>query len=361
MPAALDRVCVNNTAVVPRYSIGKVGLHREQSMSPQPLPKAENTIPRKMEFEIPTVSESSAMPTSFIINKATNGTTIEELRKDQKLPSSKLPFLWKLHLLLDDVEATGNEHIVSWLEHGRSFKVYRPKTFIASIAPFYFKQSKYKSFQRQLHLYEFTRTPYGPEAGSYSHPLFVRGQPDACLSLSPIKIKGKAGRQANLQKAKAAAAAAAAAVTAGSPSPGKLIPSQMQMATSPGKMAKSSVATAVLSKKEQTEWVAKIKGMLVKGSTLAAQIKGGDETKYDEVEMEESHFPSRIASGDASGDASGYDYPCPAAVSSGCDVFGGCSFHAIPRHNHDVNTCDCCQSDHEDEDDLEYLSFMSWD
>jgi hypothetical protein len=121
--------------------------------------------------------------------------TIESLRKDRGLASSKLPFLLKLHGMLDDVEQTGNQHIVSWLEHGRAFRVHRPKSFVQKIVPYYFRQSKYKSFQRQLNLYEFTRTPRGPEAGSYSHPKFVRGINTLCLSMSPKKLKGKLSKR----------------------------------------------------------------------------------------------------------------------------------------------------------------------
>jgi hypothetical protein len=112
--------------------------------------------------------------------------TIAGLRKDHNLASSKLTFLLKLHEMLDNVENTGNQHIVSWMPHGRAFKVYRAKSFVQKIIPYYFNQSKYKSFQRQLHLYEFTRTRHGPEAGAYSHPNFIRGVTSLCLSMSPV-------------------------------------------------------------------------------------------------------------------------------------------------------------------------------
>lgn len=98
--------------------------------------------------------------------------------------------------MLDDVEKTGDDHIVSWLPHGRSFRVHKPKSFVQRIIPHYFKQSKYKSFQRQLHLYEFIRTPRGIEAGAYSHPKFIRGEKSLCLCLSPHKIKGKKNQRA---------------------------------------------------------------------------------------------------------------------------------------------------------------------
>lgn len=133
--------------------------------------------------------------------------TIEQLRAGQNLASSKLPFLWKLHAMLDDVEKTGDDNIVSWLDHGKAFRVHKPKLFVQKIIPYYFKQSKYKSFQRQLHLYQFVRTPRGPEAGAYAHPKFIRDCKALCLSLSPKKSKSR------IAAAEAAAAAAAAAGT----------------------------------------------------------------------------------------------------------------------------------------------------
>jgi hypothetical protein len=126
--------------------------------------------------------------------------TIENIRKGHNLAASKLPFLCKLHEMLDDVEKTGDHHIVSWLDHGRSFRVHKPKSFVQKIIPYYFNQSKYKSFQRQLHLYEFTRITRGPEAGAYGHPKFIRGVKSICLSLSPKKIKGKFSKKNKAQK-----------------------------------------------------------------------------------------------------------------------------------------------------------------
>jgi hypothetical protein len=322
-----DAVCGNTTVAQQHYLHGK-SLHTDQIMLP---PTKTNSF---------TVSPSTSIGEFQTETNPENHVTIESLRKDQGLPKSKLPFLYKLHILLNDVEETGNDHIVSWLEHGRSFKVYRPKSFIALIAPYYFKQSKFKSFQRQLHLYEFTRTPYGPEAGSYSHPLFVRGKPDMCLSLSPIKIKGKAGRQA-AQKARADAAAAAAAAVAatniGGVSPGKYSSSKQQsqqaVPNSPGKFGITST-TAVLSRKEESEWVAKIRGMLVKGSTLAAQLQNGQDAADQISEQQEEQEVLQ---------------PDNTASTSTCCIFGAC-FNVIPAHDHNVNACHCCTSDHEDND-----------
>ena len=63
------------------------------------------------------------------------------------------PFPIKLHRMLDEAKAAGLESVVSWLEHGRAFRIHQPKVFAATIMCQFFNQSKYTSFQRQLNLY----------------------------------------------------------------------------------------------------------------------------------------------------------------------------------------------------------------
>lgn len=58
-------------------------------------------------------------------------------------------FPYRLHEMLDDCEKEGKSHIVSWLPNGKAFKVHMVPEFVATILPSYFKQSKYKSYQRQ--------------------------------------------------------------------------------------------------------------------------------------------------------------------------------------------------------------------
>lgn len=55
----------------------------------------------------------------------------------------------KLHALL----CSGKyEDIISWQPTGRSFIIYSPKEFVKSVMPKYFRQTKLRSFQRQLNL-----------------------------------------------------------------------------------------------------------------------------------------------------------------------------------------------------------------
>lgn len=60
------------------------------------------------------------------------------------------PFPCRLRRLLDDATIELNEHIVSWLPDGKSFKVHDPDTFTAKLLGRYFFQKKFSSFTRQL-------------------------------------------------------------------------------------------------------------------------------------------------------------------------------------------------------------------
>ena len=92
-----------------------------------------------------------------------------DLNRDEDLPSCKLPFVWKLYEMLEDVATSGNDHIVSWVGKGKGFKVHDMSKFVNKIIPMYFKQSKFKSFQRQLYFYNFKRISSGTEEGGYHH------------------------------------------------------------------------------------------------------------------------------------------------------------------------------------------------
>ena len=73
-------------------------------------------------------------------------------------------FPFKLHNMLEVVEKEGPANIVSWNEDGRSFTIHNPREFAKTLMPKYFsRQTKYKSFQRQLNLYNFVRSSRGKD------------------------------------------------------------------------------------------------------------------------------------------------------------------------------------------------------
>ena len=58
------------------------------------------------------------------------------------------------------------------------------RVFLLLPVPIYFKQTQYKSFQRQLSLYGFRRLSYGLDSGAYYHTAFMRGRHSQCSKVS---------------------------------------------------------------------------------------------------------------------------------------------------------------------------------
>jgi len=65
-----------------------------------------------------------------------------------RTPNAAFPL--KLHEILTQIENDGHDHIVGWLPHGRSFKIYKQKEFVETILPNYFVMTKKSSFLRQV-------------------------------------------------------------------------------------------------------------------------------------------------------------------------------------------------------------------
>jgi hypothetical protein len=99
-----------------------------------------------------------------------------------------ITFPCQLHLLLDDAEIKGFSDVVSWLDGGTMFKVHKTKEFADHIMPYYFNQTRYKSFQRQLNCYRFHRFSAGEYKGTCFHELFVRGKPDLCKQINRVQV-----------------------------------------------------------------------------------------------------------------------------------------------------------------------------
>ena len=130
----------------------------------------------------PSSSAQNAMTTTSQQQQAVL-TSLGKFSAD-KISSNAFQFPWKLHDMLDNARADGVEDIVSWSRNGRSFRVHKPPKFVDIVMGSYFKQTKYKSFQRQLNLYGFIRINEGPMKGGYKHKFFVRGQRALCQLIS---------------------------------------------------------------------------------------------------------------------------------------------------------------------------------
>jgi len=120
----------------------------------------------------------NATGTSFNIDQKHDDRIIMQTSNESRRMDE--PFPLKLHRLLEDVENTKQQEIVSWNPDGESFTIIQPKVFADSIMVKYFRQTKYKSFQRQMNLYGFTREVRGKIRGVYSHPQFRKDARELC-------------------------------------------------------------------------------------------------------------------------------------------------------------------------------------
>jgi len=97
-------------------------------------------------------------------------------------PSPSSTFPAKLFQILSNPEFS---HIITWMPHGRSWRVLQPKVFSEVVSPKYFShQSKYSSFMRQVNGWGFKRITRGPDRNSYYHELFVRDNPELAWTMS---------------------------------------------------------------------------------------------------------------------------------------------------------------------------------
>ena len=114
----------------------------------------------------------------------------EEARISGRRGGVSVFFPIKLHEMLDQIEADGYAHVISWQPHGRAFLIHDPVEFASHVMPKYFKHTKITSFQRQLNLYGFCRLTKGRDSRAYYHELFLRVMPSLCCKMTRVKIKG---------------------------------------------------------------------------------------------------------------------------------------------------------------------------
>jgi hypothetical protein len=116
----------------------------------------------------------------------------------------------KLHKLLEHESKKGKNDVISWLQDGKSFKVHDKHRFANEIMAAYFETSKYKSFQKNLNIWEFktvatSSSGYLPDRsprtlGECYHPLFVRDFPALSERMKRVVAKNKNGKINNVKK-----------------------------------------------------------------------------------------------------------------------------------------------------------------
>lgn len=176
----------NSSGITPSVSGGNY--QTTFSPSPTPIASIAPQIGALHEMSNPnTVSPESSVAQFISSPEAPTPMKIENDISDQynALIQRDYQFPWKLHDMLEHAATHNYDHIVSWVPPGDyCFKVHESQQFVDLVMPRFFKQTKYKSFQRQLNLYGFTRVEQGPSKGSYRHKLFQRGRKDLLSSMN---------------------------------------------------------------------------------------------------------------------------------------------------------------------------------
>ena len=90
-------------------------------------------------------------------------------------------FPTKLFKILENSDNGGYSHIISWLPHGRAFKIHNEKLFTERIMTSHFYMTTFDSFKRQLYIYGFQiiRKKH-VDHGGYFHELFLRNRFEFC-------------------------------------------------------------------------------------------------------------------------------------------------------------------------------------
>lgn len=127
-------------------------------------------------------SISSASPSVNDVNDEAK--KVDEGKQSEKTGTSNekaLTFPLKLMAILSNEE---HAKIIAWLPHGKSFCIYNKKEFAESVLPRYFKKSKFTSFTRKLHRWQFVRIPKGPKLSAYHHNFFQRDNAALCMEMT---------------------------------------------------------------------------------------------------------------------------------------------------------------------------------
>ncbi|KAL7505672.1 hypothetical protein ACHAXN_004046 [Cyclotella atomus] len=108
------------------------------------------------------------------------------------MKATKKFFPYKLYRLLETIEETSTDDVaacIMWLPHGRAFIVRNEDVFVSKVLSAHFKQTRLRSFTRQLLLWGFKRILDGPDRGSWYHSKFLRGKPSSLALVKRTAIK----------------------------------------------------------------------------------------------------------------------------------------------------------------------------
>ena len=137
--------------------------------------------------------------TEMLTGTHASGKQVQLYLPIQKYNQSRQTFPKTLMQILSNENLEG---IIQWLPHGRAFVVKNPSALESHVLPNFFKSKLYKSFLRQLSIWEFLRLGALPKKGQnkncvFYHPLFLRGKEDLTKRMYYVKIKSDKKKVSN--------------------------------------------------------------------------------------------------------------------------------------------------------------------
>eukprot|EP00590_Aulacoseira_subarctica_P002145 CAMPEP_0172415780 /NCGR_PEP_ID=MMETSP1064-20121228/2231_1 /TAXON_ID=202472 /ORGANISM="Aulacoseira subarctica , Strain CCAP 1002/5" /LENGTH=336 /DNA_ID=CAMNT_0013153015 /DNA_START=44 /DNA_END=1051 /DNA_ORIENTATION=+ len=95
-----------------------------------------------------------------------------------------LSFPAKLHAILSHRDIVD---IVSWVPHGRAWRIHIVEEFEQVVLPSFFHKCKHSSFLRQLNGWGFRRMTDGPDWNAFHHDYFLRGDLQRCRLMARLE------------------------------------------------------------------------------------------------------------------------------------------------------------------------------
>ncbi|KAL7428292.1 hypothetical protein ACHAXH_002227 [Discostella pseudostelligera] len=101
-------------------------------------------------------------------------------------------FPFKLYDMLQYAANSEYSSAASWSVDGRAFIIHRRDVFLENLVPLFFKQTKFRSFTRQLNLWGFSRPS---DFDEWAHPNFIRGSSERLELIRRVEVKGSSKDQ----------------------------------------------------------------------------------------------------------------------------------------------------------------------
>jgi hypothetical protein len=153
-----NKLLRRSTSTLPNDVVGK---HHQEHSDSHPSPGSNSSSPLLQSYFLACSSKK---------NPGTR-TSAPQLPLQRITASPDLSFPGRLFTMLSDSDKESFEDVVCWILEGAAFKVHKQDQFVETILPRYFKMTKYNSFTRQLHAYEFTWIKKGQQRGGCEQAL----------------------------------------------------------------------------------------------------------------------------------------------------------------------------------------------